>query len=89
VAKKCWIAREEKREKLRKKYADKIETLTKAGDYLALTKIPRNAFSSRKVNRCSVTGRSRGFHRKFGVSRISLRDLASQGLLPGVTKSSW
>lgn len=89
MAKKCWIAREVKREKLRAKYEDKIKALKEAGDYEGLTKIPRNAFRTRRSNRCALTGRSRGFHRKFGVSRIALRELANAGAIPGVTKSSW
>lgn len=89
MAKKCWIAREKKRDMLREKYAEKIKALKEAGDYEGLSKIPRNAFSTRRVNRCALTGRSRGYHRKFGVSRIALRELASRGEIPGVTKSSW
>lgn len=89
MAKKCWLAREIKREKLRTKYEDKIKALKKEGDYEGLSKIPRNAFSTRQSNRCAITGRSRGYHRKFGVSRIALRELASAGEIPGVTKSSW
>lgn len=89
MAKKCWIAREAKREKLRVRYEDKIKALVEARDYEGLSKIPRNAFRTRRVNRCNVSGRSRGFHRKFGISRIALRDLASFGQIPGVTKSSW
>lgn len=89
MAKKAWIAREKKREKLRARYEEKIKKLKEAGDYEGLSKIPRNAFSTRKVNRCALTGRSRGFHRKFGISRIALRELANDGQIPGVTKSSW
>ena len=89
MAKKCWLAREIKREKLRAKYGDKIKALKEAGDYEGLSKIPRNAFSTRRSNSCALTGRSRGNHRKFGVSRIALRELASAGEIPGVTKSSW
>jgi small subunit ribosomal protein S14 len=89
MAKKCWIAREKKREQLREKYAEKIKALKEAGDYEGLSKIPRNAFSTRRSNRCAITGRSRGYHRKFGISRIALRELASNGEIPGVTKASW
>ena len=56
---------------------------------LALQKLPRDASPTRIRNRCAVTGRPRGYYRKFGLSRIALRDLARQGYLPGVTKSSW
>ncbi len=83
------IARQEKREKLVEKYEKKIEELKAAGDYEGLSKIPRNAFKTRLRNRCSVSGRPRGNYRKFGLSRIAFRDLASNGLIPGVTKSSW
>jgi small subunit ribosomal protein S14 len=55
----------------------------------AFAKLPRNSCPTRKNNRCSLTGRSRGYHRKFGLSRIMLRDLALAGQLPGVRKSSW
>jgi small subunit ribosomal protein S14 len=83
------IARDEKREKLNKKYQEKIQRLKEEGDYEGLAKIPRNAFKTRRRNRCAVSGRPRGYYRKFGISRIALRDLASDGKIPGVTKASW
>lgn len=89
MAKKCWLARQKKREFLIDKYAEKIKKLKEAGDYEGLAKIPRNAFKTRSTNRCAVSGRSRGYHRKFGISRIALRELSNYGLIPGVTKSSW
>ena len=83
------IVRQEKREKLVEKYAKKIADLKAAGDYEGLSKIPRNAFKTRLHNRCSLTGRPRGYYRKFGLGRLKLRDLALAGLIPGVTKASW
>ena len=65
------------------------EKLKEAGDYEGLAKIPRNAFKTRSKNRCAVSGRARGYHRKFGISRIALRELSNYGVIPGVTKSSW
>lgn len=56
---------------------------------LKLAKMPRNGAPNRVRNRCEVTGRPRGYHRKFKMSRVTLRELASSGMLPGVTKSSW
>jgi small subunit ribosomal protein S14 len=56
---------------------------------MALAKLPKNAMPSRQRNRCALTGRPRGYHRKFGLCRVQLRDLASKGQLPGVTKASW
>lgn len=83
------IAREVKRKSLNEKYAVKIAELKEAGDYEGLSKIPRNAFKTRQRKRCSVSGRPRGNYQKFGLSRIAFRDLASAGLIPGVTKASW
>ena len=89
MAKKAWLARERKREMLIAKFEEKIKKLKEEGDYVGLSKIPRNAFKTRKVNRCAVSGRARGYHRKFGVSRIALREMSNFGVIPGVTKSSW
>ncbi len=89
MAKKAWIARNEKRKKTVAKYADKRRELKEAGDYEALQKLPRNASPTRVRNRCSITGRSRGFVGKYGVSRIKFRELALKGDLPGVKKASW
>lgn len=82
-------AREKKREKLVKKYAKKRAELKAAGDYEALDKLPRNSSKVRLHNRCKLTGRPKGYMRKFGISRVTFRELASQGKVPGVTKSSW
>jgi small subunit ribosomal protein S14 len=82
-------AREAKREKLVAKYAAKREALKAAGDYLALQKLPKNASPVRLHNRCSLTGRPRGYMRQFGISRVTFREMANMGLIPGVKKSSW
>ena len=81
-------AREAKREKLVAKYAAKREALKAAGDYLALQKLPKNASPVRLHNRCSLTGRPRGYMRQFGISRVTFREMANMGLIPGVKKSS-
>ncbi|WP_092102319.1 MULTISPECIES: 30S ribosomal protein S14 [Pontibacter] len=82
-------ARELKREKLVAKYAAKRAELKAKGDYEALDKLPRNASPVRLHNRCKLTGRPRGYMRKFGISRVTFRELASAGKIPGVTKASW
>jgi small subunit ribosomal protein S14 len=82
-------ARQKQREQLVKKYAAKRAELKAAGDYIGLQKLPRNASPVRLRNRCSETGRPRGYVGFFGVSRIVLREKAHKGELPGVTKSSW
>ena len=89
MAKKSWIQRNEKKKAVVAKYAERRQALKDAGDYEGLSKLPRNASPSRVVNRCSVTGRKRAYYRKFGVSRLTLRELASQGLVPGMRKASW
>ena len=83
------IAREKKRQRLVKKYAEKRAELKAQGDYEALDKLPRNASPVRLHNRCKLTGRPKGYMRKFGISRVTFRELASQGKIPGVTKASW
>jgi len=89
MAKESIKARERKRERLVAKYAAKRAALKEAGDYLALDKLPRNASPVRLHNRCKLTGRPRGFMRKFGISRVTFREMASAGRIPGVTKASW
>ena len=89
MAKESIKARERKREQLVEKFAEKRKTLKAAGDYLALQKLPKNASPVRLHNRCKLTGRSRGYMRQFGVSRITFREMAAAGLIPGVTKASW
>ncbi|MER3524668.1 MAG: 30S ribosomal protein S14 [Ignavibacteria bacterium] len=85
----AFVARERKRQKLVAKY-DKLRKELKAkGDYIALQKLPRNANPTRLHNRCSVTGRPRGYLRRFGLSRIAFREMALEGKIPGVVKASW
>jgi small subunit ribosomal protein S14 len=89
MAKLSVIARQAKREKLVASKAEKRKALKAAGDYLALDKLPRNASPVRLKNRCKLTGRPRGYLRKFGVCRNVFRQMASDGKIPGVTKASW
>jgi small subunit ribosomal protein S14 len=89
MAKTSLKARQAKRQRLVAKYAALRKELKEKGDYEALQKLPRNANPTRLHNRCSMTGRPRGYMRKFGLSRISFRDLALDGKIPGVTKASW
>jgi small subunit ribosomal protein S14 len=89
MAKTSWIAREKKRRRMVAKYAEKRRKLKEAGDYEGLQKLPRNASPVRLNNRCAITGRSRGYLRKFGVSRIVFREMALAGKIPGVKKASW
>jgi small subunit ribosomal protein S14 len=89
MAKTSLKARQAKRERLVAKYAALRKELKEKGDYEALQKLPRNANPTRLHNRCSMSGRPRGYMRKFGLSRIAFRDLALDGKIPGVTKASW
>lgn len=89
MARKAVIARENKREKLVAKYAAKRAELKANGDYEALDKLPKNASPVRLHNRCKLTGRPKGYMRKFGISRVTFREMASAGKIPGVTKASW
>lgn len=89
MAKKSKVVREKQRQATVAKYAELRRELKEKGDYEALQKLPRNASPTRLKNRCELTGRPRGYLRKFKVSRIVFRELAHQGQVPGVTKSSW
>jgi small subunit ribosomal protein S14 len=89
MAKESMKAREIKRKKLVDKYAEKRAALKAAGDYTALQKLPKNASPVRLHNRCKLTGRPKGYMRAFGISRINFREMAAQGLIPGVKKASW
>lgn len=82
-------ARERKREKLVAKYAAKRKALKEAGDFRGLDKLPRNSSPVRLHNRCKLTGRPKGYMRRFGISRVTFREMASDGKIPGITKSSW
>ncbi len=89
MAKESVKARERKRAAMVAKYATKRAALKEAGDYEALDKLPKNASPVRLHNRCRLTGRPRGFLRKFGISRVTFREMASDGKIPGLTKASW
>lgn len=89
MAKKAWLERNKKKAAVVKKFAALRAELKAKGDYAALSKLPKNASPVRLVNRCAVTGRRHAFIRKFGVSRLTFRELALTGQIPGVTKASW
>ena len=89
MAKESMKARERKRAKIVAKYAEKRKALKEAGDYDALQKLPKNASPVRMHNRCKITGRPKGYMRQFGLSRVTFREMANQGLIPGVKKASW
>lgn len=89
MAKESMKAREVKRQKLVEKYADKRAKLKAEGDYVGLSRLPRNSNPIRMHNRCKLTGRPKGYMRQFGISRITFREMASSGLIPGVKKASW
>lgn len=89
MARKSIIAREIKRQRLVAKYAELRKKLKEQGDYEALDKLPKNSSRVRLHNRCRLTGRPKGYMRKFGVNRVTFRQMANEGLIPGVTKASW
>ncbi|MBW6459592.1 MAG: 30S ribosomal protein S14 [Bacteroidales bacterium] len=89
MAKESMKAREVKRQKMVDRYAAKRAALKAAGDYVGLQKLPRDASPIRLHNRCKLTGRPKGYIRQFGISRINFREMANQGLIPGVRKASW
>lgn len=89
MAKESMKAREAKREAMVAKYAAKRKALLEAGDYEGLQKLPKNASPVRLHNRCKLTGRPRGYMRQFGISRVTFREMANNGLIPGVKKASW
>lgn len=89
MAKESMKAREVKRKKLCDKYSAKREKLIAEGDYNGLQKLPKNASKVRLHNRCTLTGRPKGYMRQFGISRIQFREMAAAGLIPGVKKASW
>jgi small subunit ribosomal protein S14 len=89
MAKESMKAREKKREKLIAGYAAKRAKLKAEGDYIGLSLLPRNSNPNRLHNRCMLTGRPKGYMRFFGLSRITFREMASKGLIPGVKKASW
>jgi len=89
MAKKSSVVRDQKRAKMHAKYAAKRAELKSMGDTEGLAKLPRNSSPTRLKNRCSETGRARGYMRMFGLSRLSFREHAVKGEIPGVTKASW
>lgn len=89
MARKSNVARDLKRRKMHEKYAAKRAELKALGDLEGLAKLPRNSSPTRLKNRCVETGRPHGYMRTFGLSRISFREHASKGEIPGVTKASW
>ena len=89
MAKQSWIERNNKKRETVKKYAALRAELKAKKDYAALSKLPKNASPVRVVNRCSMSGRRHGYLRKFGCSRLTFREAALNGLIPGVTKASW
>ena len=89
MAKTSQLARNAKREKLVAQYAEKRAALKAAGDWDGLQALPKNSSPVRVKNRCAVSGRSRGYLRAFGLSRIAFRELARDGKIPGVKKASW
>lgn len=89
MARKCLVAREAKRQKMVDKYAAIRKELKEKGDYEGLQKLPKNASPVRLHNRCLMTGRSKGYYRKFGISRLVFREMALSGEIPGIKKSSW
>ncbi|MFA7615619.1 MAG: 30S ribosomal protein S14 [Moheibacter sp.] len=89
MAKESMKARERKRRKMSAQFAEKRKALLDAGDYEGLQKLPKNASPVRLHNRCKLTGRPKGYMRIFGISRVSFREMANNGLIPGVRKASW
>jgi small subunit ribosomal protein S14 len=89
MARKSLIAREAKRKKLVEKYADLRKRLKEEGKWEELDKLPRNSSKVRLHNRCMLTGRPKGYMRKFGINRVTFRSMANNGKIPGITKASW
>lgn len=89
MAKESMKAREVKRLRMVNQYKDKRARLKAEGDYVGLSRLPRNSNSNRLHNRCKITGRPKGYMRQFGLSRITFREMASAGLIPGIKKASW
>jgi small subunit ribosomal protein S14 len=89
MSKLAWIERDKRKRETVKKYAALRAELKAKKDYAGLAKLPRDASPVRLTNRCKLTGRRRSFLRKFSVSRLTFREMALRGVIPGVTKSSW
>jgi len=89
MARKSVIAREKKRERMVAKYAELRKKLKEEGRWEELDKLPKNSSAVRLHNRCGLTGRPKGYMRKFGICRVKFREMANQGKIPGITKASW
>jgi len=89
MAKESIKARELKRQRMVARYAEKRAAMKASGDYIGLQKLPKNASPVRLHNRCKITGRPKGYIRLFGISRINFREMALNGLIPGIRKASW
>lgn len=89
MAKSSWLERDKRKRKTVEKYAKLRAELKAANDYVGLSMLPRDASPTRLINRCQVSGRRRAFMRRFAMSRITFREMANSGMIPGVTKSSW
>ena len=89
MAREAVKARERKRERLVARFAAKRKALKEAEDWVGLDKLPKNSSAVRLHNRCKLTGRPKGYMRKFGISRVTFREMASSGKIPGITKASW
>ena len=89
MAKEAWKTRQKRKEATVARYAVIRKELKDKKDWAGLAQLPRDASPVRLKNRCALTGRAHGYMRKYGISRICFRELAHQGLIPGVTKSSW
>ncbi len=89
MAKESMKARERKRQKMVEKYAEKRAALKAEGDFIGLQKLPKNGSPVRLHNRCHLSGRPKGYMRQFGISRIEFREMALNGLIPGIKKASW
>ncbi len=89
MARKSLIAREAKRQRMVEKYADLRAQLKKEGRWDELDKLPKNSSPVRLHNRCLLTGRPKGYMRKFGINRVTFRKMALEGKIPGITKASW
>ena len=89
MAKTSQIARQNKRVRLVQKFTEKRKQFKESSDFDSLSKLPRNSNPVRLHNRCEVTGRARGFYKKFGVSRLTFRKMALEGKIPGIRKASW
>lgn len=89
MAREAIKARERKRERLVARFSEKRAALKEAEDWQGLDKLPRNSSKVRLHNRCKLTGRPKGYMRRFGISRVTFREMAAEGKIPGVTKASW